>query len=57
MPSNKQIPEPWRSFLAEIDQNLTEGTRLDCMGAPWPLREARCTRSKRTVSELQLSLF
>ena len=32
MPACNHIPEPWRSFLAEIDQNLTEETRLDCMG-------------------------
>src|SRR5260370_11777084 len=28
----KQIPEPWRSFLGELDQRATEETRMDCMG-------------------------
>jgi Nucleotidyltransferase of unknown function (DUF6036) len=28
----KQIPEPWRSFLEELDQQATQETRLDCMG-------------------------
>lgn len=32
MPHIKQIPEPWRSFLRELDQKATEETRLDCMG-------------------------
>jgi hypothetical protein len=32
MASPKQIPEPWRSFLRELDQQATEETRLDCMG-------------------------
>jgi hypothetical protein len=27
-----QIPEPWNSFLSELDQRVTEETRLDCMG-------------------------
>jgi hypothetical protein len=32
MPQAKGIPEPWRSFLTEIDESLTQDTRLDCMG-------------------------
>ncbi len=32
MPGSKEIPEPWRSFLGELDQRATEETRLDCMG-------------------------
>jgi hypothetical protein len=32
MASPKQIPEPWRSFLRELDRQATEQTRLDCMG-------------------------
>jgi hypothetical protein len=28
----KHIPEPWRSFLRELDQQASEETRLDCMG-------------------------
>jgi hypothetical protein len=32
MAGPKQVPEPWRSFLQELDQRATEETRLDCMG-------------------------
>jgi hypothetical protein len=32
MEETKQIPEPWRSFLEELDQQATDETRLDCMG-------------------------
>jgi len=32
MPASKTIPEPWRSFLRELDRNATAETRLDCMG-------------------------
>jgi len=32
MTDSKQVPEPWRSFLGELDQHATEETRLDCMG-------------------------
>jgi hypothetical protein len=32
MADSKQIPEPWRSFLGELDQRASEETRLDCMG-------------------------
>jgi len=32
MPHSKQAPEPWHSFLAELDREATEETRLDCMG-------------------------
>lgn len=32
MPASKRIPEPWNSFLKELDENATEETRLDCMG-------------------------
>jgi hypothetical protein len=28
----RDIPEPWRSFLAELDEKATAETRLDCMG-------------------------
>lgn len=32
MQPSKKIPEPWRSFLKELDDTATEETRLDCMG-------------------------
>ena len=32
MPASKKIPEPWNSFLRELDEKATEETRLDCMG-------------------------
>ena len=32
MPQTKTIPEPWRSFLGELDEKATAETRLDCMG-------------------------
>ena len=32
MPRSSQAPEPWHSFLGELDQEATEETRLDCMG-------------------------
>ena len=32
MPRSSQAPEPWHSFLGELDQEATEQTRLDCMG-------------------------
>jgi hypothetical protein len=32
MPHSSPIPEPWRSFLSELDREATEETRLDCMG-------------------------
>jgi Nucleotidyltransferase of unknown function (DUF6036) len=32
MAGPKQVPEPWRSFLEELDQRATGETRLDCMG-------------------------
>jgi hypothetical protein len=32
MQGSKKIPEPWHSFLAELDQKATAETRLDCMG-------------------------
>jgi hypothetical protein len=32
MAGPEQIPEPWRSFLRELDQQATKETRLDCMG-------------------------
>jgi hypothetical protein len=28
----KDIPEPWLSFLRELDSSVQEGIRLDCMG-------------------------
>jgi len=31
MPS-EQIPEPWRSFLSEVDRNLKEKVELHCLG-------------------------
>ncbi len=32
MQRREQIPEPWRSFLGELDREAAEETRLDCMG-------------------------
>ncbi len=32
MQPSKKIPEPWDSFLRELDQGATQETRLDCMG-------------------------
>jgi hypothetical protein len=32
MAGPKQAPEPWRSFLEELDQWAIEETRMDCMG-------------------------
>ncbi len=32
MPHSSQVPEPWRSFLGELDREATEEIRLDCMG-------------------------
>lgn len=32
MPHSSQAPEPWHSFLAELDREVTGETRLDCMG-------------------------
>ena len=32
MPASEKIPEPWNSFLRELDEKATEVTRLDCMG-------------------------
>src|ERR1700687_4526022 len=32
MAGPKQVLEPWRSFLEELDQRATEETRMDCMG-------------------------
>ena len=32
MPRSSKAPEPWHSFLGELDQEATEQTRLDCMG-------------------------
>jgi len=32
MPQVKRIPEPWHSFLKELDEKVTAETRLDCMG-------------------------
>jgi hypothetical protein len=29
---NKTIPEPWLSFLRELDSAVNEAVRLDCMG-------------------------
>ncbi len=29
---NKDIPEPWLSFLGELDSSVHEDIRLDCMG-------------------------
>jgi hypothetical protein len=29
---NKSIPEPWHSFLRELDSAVQEEIRLDCMG-------------------------
>ncbi len=32
MPHSSQVPEPWHSFLGELDREATQETRLDCMG-------------------------
>ena len=32
MARRDEIPEPWRSFLGELDREAAEETRLDCMG-------------------------
>src|SRR6266853_2110729 len=32
MPHFSQVPEPWKSFLGELDREATVETRLDCMG-------------------------
>ena len=32
MPQIEQPPEPWRSFLAEVDAHLTEDVHLHCCG-------------------------
>ena len=32
MAGPKQVLEPWRSFLEELDQRAMEETRMDCMG-------------------------
>jgi hypothetical protein len=32
MPRSREIPEPWRSFLEELDRQAMTETRLDCMG-------------------------
>jgi hypothetical protein len=32
MPSRKDVPEPWFSFLRELDSAVHEEVRLDCMG-------------------------
>lgn len=48
MAGPKQIPEPWRSFLEELDQRATEETRMDCMGGC--LREATGGWPTRVVS-------
>jgi len=29
---DKRLPEPWRSFLRELDDGVHEEVRLDCMG-------------------------
>ncbi len=28
----EKVPEPWHSFLAELDDRAAGETRLDCMG-------------------------
>lgn len=32
MPRSSHIPDPWRLFLAELDREAREETRLDCLG-------------------------
>jgi hypothetical protein len=32
MPRTEELPEPWKSFLRELDNAAQEETRLDCMG-------------------------
>jgi Nucleotidyltransferase of unknown function (DUF6036) len=29
---NREVPEPWLSFLRELDSGVREEVRLDCMG-------------------------
>jgi len=31
MPHFSRVPEPWKSFLGELDREATAETRLDCM--------------------------
>lgn len=49
MPAPKSIPEPWNSFLRELDEKATEETRLDCMGG---LQEMDMSRFARLTNEL-----
>lgn len=32
MPQPRKTPEPWNSFLVELDRAAAEETRLECMG-------------------------
>ena len=32
MPPNKSIPDPWLSYLSELDSGVDTEVRLDCMG-------------------------
>jgi len=32
MHPHEQLPEPWISFLRELDSSVHEAVRLDCMG-------------------------
>jgi hypothetical protein len=32
MPQHEQVPEPWLSFLRELDSLVNEPVRLDCIG-------------------------
>lgn len=32
MPRHKQLPEPWRSFLVELDKAATDDVRFECLG-------------------------
>ncbi len=32
MPHSSQVPEPWKSFLGELDPEASAETRLDCLG-------------------------
>jgi hypothetical protein len=32
MPHHKQLPEPWRPFLMEMDEAVAENIRFECLG-------------------------
>lgn len=51
MADSKGIPEPWRSFLRELDELANEETRLDCMGG---FVVTQLYGSPRTTSDLDV---